>query len=115
VAGLTGSVWVWIVCLALAGIGFGLADTGSVGILLETVGAERIVTAMIVWSQIGIAGYLVGPLAGGAVAEGLSFAWIGLVPLAAAAGLGVFVLVLRRRQPAGEGRRAAWAGEDGAS
>jgi MFS family permease len=99
-AGLGGDVWIWIVSLAVAGVGFGLADTGSVGILLETVGTERIVTAMIVWSQIGIAGYLIGPLAGGAVAEGLSFAWIGVVPLAAAAGLGAIALALRGRYAA---------------
>ena len=52
---------------------------------------------MIVWSQIGIVGYLIGPLAGGAVAEGLSFAWIGIVPLAAAVGLAAVALVLRGR------------------
>jgi MFS family permease len=93
--GMAGAVGVWIVGLGAAGVGFGLADTGSVGILLGSVGTERIVTAMIVWSQIGIAGYLIGPLAGGAVAEGLSFAWIGLVPLVAAAGLAVLALALR--------------------
>ena len=59
---------------------------------------ERIVTAMIVWSQVGIAGYLVGPVAGGAVAETLSFDWIGIVPLAAAAALQAFALALRGRE-----------------
>ena len=53
---------------------------------------------MIVWSQVGIAGYLVGPVAGGAVAETLSFDWIGIVPLAAAAALGAFALALRGRE-----------------
>ena len=52
--------------------------------LLEVVPPERIVTAMIVWSQIGIAGYLVGPVAAGAVADRLGFAALGLVPLGAA-------------------------------
>ena len=54
---------------------------------------------MIVWSQIAIAGYLIGPLAGGGVAEGLSFAWIGLVPLVAAIGLAPFC-----GRPAASGR-----------
>jgi MFS family permease len=94
-SGPTGAVWVWIAALALAGFGFGLADTGSVGVLLDSVETERIVTAMIVWSQVGIAGYLVGPVAGGAVAETLSFDWIGIVPLAAAAALATFALALR--------------------
>ena len=44
---------------------------------------ERIVTAMVVWSQIGIIGYLLGPLAGGLVAAGPGYAFIGLVPAAA--------------------------------
>jgi hypothetical protein len=45
---------------------------------------ERIVLAMVVWSQVWAVGYLVGPAAGGGVAEGLGFGAIGLVPLAAA-------------------------------
>ena len=39
---------------------------------------------MIVWSQIGITGYLVGPVAADAVADRLGFAALGLVPLGAA-------------------------------
>jgi MFS family permease len=93
--GIADSVPAWIAALAVTGIGFAFAETGSVGILLDAVGTERIVTAMIVWSQIGIAGYLIGPLAGGGVAEGLSFAWIGVVPLAAAVALAVLALGLR--------------------
>ena len=107
--GLTDTPAWWIASLAVAGIGFGLTETGSAGALFEAVETERIVTAMIVWSQIGIAGYLLGPLAGGAVAEGLSFAWIGIVPLAAAAGLGALVLVLRSRYAAAAGSTAASA------
>lgn len=108
-AGLTDVAGLWILSLAIAGIGFGLTETGSVGVLFAAVGTERIVTAMIVWSQIGIAGYLIGPLAGGAVAEGLSFAWIGIVPLAAAAGLAALVLALRGRYAAAAGSSAASA------
>jgi predicted MFS family arabinose efflux permease len=46
---------------------------------------------MVIWSQIGIVGYLLGPLAGGLVASGLGYAFIGLVP--AAAGLAIFALL----------------------
>ena len=60
--------------------GSGSANTGSLGLLVEAVPVERIVTAMVVWSQIGIVGYLLGPLVGGFVAEGLGYAYLGLVP-----------------------------------
>jgi hypothetical protein len=35
---------------------------------------------MVVWSQLGIVGYFIGSIAGGAIAEGLGFSAIGLVP-----------------------------------
>ena len=60
------------------------ATPGAIGLLFEAVGAERIVTAMIIWSQIGILGYLAGPLAGGFTAEALGYPAIALVPLALA-------------------------------
>jgi MFS family permease len=53
-------------------------------VLLEAVAPERIVTAMVLWSAIGIAGYLAGPAVGGAVAETLGFQAVVLVPLAVA-------------------------------
>jgi MFS family permease len=109
-AGVGDSVPAWIFALVVTGIGFSFAETGSVGILLDAVGTERIVTAMIVWSQIGIAGYLIGPLAGGAVAQGLSFAWIGLVPLAAAFGLAVLTAGLRPQAAAEASTAAAQKG-----
>jgi MFS family permease len=92
-AGVWGSPLAWFGALAVAGIGVGFAETGSVGILLRTVPPERSVTAMVVWSQVGIVGYLAGPLAGGVVAETLGFAWIGLVPLVA----GLLVVALLPR------------------
>jgi MFS family permease len=84
-AGLAHVVPLWIVAFGLAGLGAGVGYTASAGVLLKAVGTERMVTAMVVWSQVGIVGYLLGPLAGGAVAQGLGFAAIGLVPVAAAA------------------------------
>jgi MFS family permease len=87
VAGSVTSVGIWMVALIVVGAGIGLGNTGSIGILLEAVPAERIVTAMVVWSQIGIVGYLVGPLVGGIVVDVLGFAALGLVPLAAGAAL----------------------------
>ena len=92
IVGATDSISLWIGLLALAGLGIGLGNTGAIGILLEAVPADRIMTAMVVWSQLGIAGYLAGPLVGGSVAEVLGFAAVGLVPAAAAFGvLAVFV------------------------
>jgi MFS family permease len=84
IAGLSGTVPLFVVGLALAGVGIGIGETGSTGVLLEEVAPERIVTAMVLWSQIGIAGYLAGPAVGGAVAEALGFQAVVLVPLAAA-------------------------------
>ncbi len=92
-AGMVSSVPLWLIALLLAATGVGLANTGSLGLLIEAVPVERVVTAMVVWSQIGIVGYLLGPLAGGVVAEALGYAWVGLVPAAA----GAAVLLLLRR------------------
>jgi len=91
-AGMAASIPLWVVALLLAGVGIGLANTGSLGLLVEAVPVERIVTAMVVWSQIGIIGYLLGPLAGGLLAEGPGYAFVGLAPAAAA----VVVLALTR-------------------
>ena len=78
-AGLVVHIPLWVLALALAAVGIGLANTGSLGLLIEAVPIERIVTAMVVWSQIGIAGYLLGPLVGGFVVEDLGYAYVGLV------------------------------------
>jgi hypothetical protein len=48
---------------------------------------------MVLWSQLGILGYLAGPLLGGAVAQTLGFQVVGLVPLAG----GVLLLVAARK------------------
>jgi MFS family permease len=95
-AGIGANTPLWLVALLLAAVGIGLGNTGSLGMLIEAVPVERIVTAMVVWSQVGILGYLVGPLVGGVVAEGVGFAYVGLVP--ALAGL-VAVCVLFERRP----------------
>ena len=94
-AGIAVDIPIWMLALLLAAVGIGLANTGSLGLLVEAVPVERIVTAMVVWSQIGIIGYLLGPLAGGVVADGPGYAYIGLVPAAAA----LVVLVLVRKAP----------------
>ncbi len=95
-AGMVANVPLWLLAVLLASVGIGLANTGSLGLLVEAVPVERIVTAMVVWSQIGIIGYLLGPLAGGLVAAGPGYAFIGLVPAAA----GVLVVALLRSRPA---------------
>ena len=61
-AGMATTVPLWLLALLLAALGIGLGNTGSLGLLVEAVPVERIVTAMVVWSQIGIIGYLLGPL-----------------------------------------------------
>jgi MFS family permease len=96
-AGVTDELALWLPAMALAAVGLGLGETGALGVLLAAVAPERIVTAMIVWSQMSIVGYLVGPLAGGAIAEHVGYAAIGLLPLVAA----VIVASLLRLAPAG--------------
>ena len=90
-AGMAAEIPLWLLALALAAVGIGIANTGSLGLLVEAVPVERIVTAMVVWSQIGIVGYLLGPLAGGIVADGLGYASVGTV-----------LSGRRTRSPAGE-------------
>ena len=93
-AGVATDVPLWVLALLLAALGIGLGNTGSLGMLVEAVPVERIVTAMVVWSQIGIIGYMLGPLTGGIVAEGAGYGYVWLVPAAAA----LLVLVLTRPQ-----------------
>ena len=92
IAGAVAQIPLWCLALGLAAVAVGIGSTGSLGLLVEAVDVERIVTAMVVWSQIGIAGYLLGPLAGGIVADELGYAATGAV-LAAA---GVVVLASLR-------------------
>lgn len=94
-AGAGHQVSEWALALAVAGVGIGLANTGSIGVLLEGVPTERIVTAMVVWSQVGIVGYFIGPVTGGFVAQTIGYRSIGLVPLLAA--IPVLVLAIRVR------------------
>ena len=83
-AGATHSIPLWGVAVFVAALGFGLGEAASLGVLLDVVGTERVVLAMVVYSQVWALGYLAGPAAGGAVAGALGFAAIGLVPLAGA-------------------------------
>jgi MFS family permease len=96
--GASDAVAVWIPALAIAGLGIGLAETGAVGVLLEAVPTSRIVTAMVVWSQVGIAGYLVGPVSGSLAAEGFGFGALGLVALVLGAGSAAVLGTSRQAQ-----------------
>lgn len=86
-AGATSSVPVWLVALTVAAVGIGAANTGSLGVLIETVEPRRIVTAMVLWSQLALIGYLIGPLGAGGLAQAYGFRTIGLIPLGAAVAL----------------------------
>ena len=77
-AGSTSNVAVWLVALTLTGLGVGAAQTAATGLLLATVPIERIVTAMVVWSQMGILGYFIAPAVGGPLTAWLGFGWLGL-------------------------------------
>ena len=60
-AAATSTVALWLASGLLFGIGFGVAESGALGVLLETVGTSRIVLAMVVWSQLFGIGYLAAP------------------------------------------------------
>jgi MFS family permease len=83
--GATEAVALWVLVAVLAGLGLGAGEAGALGVLLESIGVERIVLAMVVWSQVWAVGYLIGPAIGGGVAETLGYGALGLVPLAASA------------------------------
>ena len=83
-AGATSEVALWLPALGLAALGIGLGECGALGVLLEAVGTERIVTALVVWSQVWSLGYLAGPVVGGFVAEVAGYAALGIVPALAA-------------------------------
>lgn len=99
-AGLTESVAVWVVVGVLFGVGLGIGEAGALGVLLSSIGVERIVLAMVVWSQVWALGYLAGPAAAGGIAEVFGFGAIGLVPLAAALLVGVVFLRAPLARPA---------------
>ena len=63
---------------------------------------------MVVWSQIGTLGYLLGPLAGGIVADSLGYTFVGTV--SAAAGLLVVALLRTTRSPVARPPQAAARG-----
>ena len=97
--GATEMIGLWVVVAVLFGLGVGAGEAGSLGVLLESIGVDRIVLAMVVWSQIWAIGYLVGPAIGGGVAEALGYGALGLVPLVAS--MFVFVGFARlRSEPA---------------
>jgi MFS family permease len=94
-AGVTGTVPWWLAASAVVGVGLGAGEAGSIGILLETVGTDRIVLALVVWSQLWAFGYLVGPATAGGIADLLGFGAVGIVPFATA----VVVVVAFLRAP----------------
>ena len=96
--GATETVGLWVLVAVLLGVGLGTGEAGSLGVLLESIGVDRIVLAMVVWSQVWAIGYLVGPAIGGGVAEALGYGALGLVPLVASTF--VFVGFVRLRSEA---------------
>ena len=99
VAGATGTVAAWAVALVAIGFGAGGAETGSTGVLLDRVPRDSVVPAMVVWSQVGILGYLIAPTLGGQVVSHLGFGWLGLVPLTSALAVLCAALLARRSTP----------------
>jgi MFS family permease len=97
--GATDTIGLWILVAILFGVGVGAGEAGALGVLLESIGLDRIVLAMVVWSQVWAVGYLVGPAIGGGVAEALGYGALGFVPLVAS--MFVFVGFARlRAEPA---------------
>jgi MFS family permease len=97
IVGASGTLPMWLVGLAIAAVGVGLANTGSIGVLLAGVPIERSMTALVVWSQIGIVGYLAGPLIGGASAEAFGYPVLGAVLFLSA--LPLLILTISSARP----------------
>jgi MFS family permease len=105
-AGGSDAVAAWFTALVVVALGTAFAETGSTGLLLEASPTDRIVTPMVLWSQLAMFGYLIGPAVGGVAAEHFGFAALGLLPLV----LLVATVSLRRGTPGsrfagGRGRR----------
>jgi MFS family permease len=98
-AGGTTSLTAWAVALALIGLGAGTAQVGATGLLLRAVPTAGIVAAMVVWSQLGVVGYLAAPAVGGLIAEHVGFGALGVLP--AMTGLVVVSLLRVARRPGG--------------
>jgi len=96
VAGAGLSIPVWLVALVIVAVGEGASTTGATGVLLESVPTDRIVTALVVWSQIGILGYVIGPVAGGLIAQHAGYAWLGVLPFAVALVMAALAVRTRR-------------------
>lgn len=69
---LTGPLWLLLVSMAVFGLASGLLDVAP-GAVLGDVGAGRGGTVVATYQMTGDAGSLVGPLAAGALADGLGF------------------------------------------
>jgi hypothetical protein len=89
---------VWGLALVLVGLGAGATQTGATGMLLAAVPIARIVTAMVVWSQLGILGYLAAPALGGLLAQHLGYAALGLLPATTAILLATLAMPTRRHR-----------------
>jgi MFS family permease len=96
VVGASTTPWVWALALVLLGLGAGATQTGATGLLLAAVPPARIVTAMVVWSQLGILGYLTAPALGGLLAQHLGYAALGLLPATTATLLAILATPTRR-------------------
>jgi MFS family permease len=97
-AGASTTPWVWGLALVLVGLGAGATQTGATGMLLAAVPIARIVTAMVVWSQLGILGYLAAPALGGLLAQHLGYAALGLLPATTAILLATLTTPTRRHR-----------------
>jgi MFS family permease len=97
--GLSHHVLLWIAAVVVTGLGLGLAEGGSLGLLIGSSDEQGIILVTALWSQFWACGYLFGSaLAGGAVTE-FGYAASGLVP-AAVTVLALLALVKTRLKAA---------------
>ena len=89
----TGSLGAWIVGLAVAAAGLGMGQAGSMGVFLDAAGDAAIASVLVVWSLIWSAGYVLGPVLGGAWVDAFGFGTLIVVPGVFA--LSVFVVARR--------------------
>ncbi|HWF73921.1 MAG TPA: MFS transporter [Solirubrobacteraceae bacterium] len=94
--GVSGDLGLWIGAVAVTGLGLGLAEGGSLGLLVGSSDGEGIILVTALWSQFWAGGYLFGSALSGVAVARLGFGAAGVVPMVIAI-LTLALLVSRAR------------------
>ena len=96
VAAASNSAWGFAVGVAISAGGLGLLETGALGVLLAAVPEEKMVAALVLWSQVWAVGYAAGPAVAGTAAQQWGFSASGILPASLAAVVGLIAVNVAR-------------------